>query len=414
MGKKYAVPQTKWWNNITRIIWISILLNATKCGTNIHTGYASRAACAEYTNQPVYVSDSTTMFSNQDAKRLQQCGNVHTPHRESRKSTGSNDLLSGKHDKSTSNTSFFFRSNGSESTRERTMGICTPTETIKENRVINLSSLILNKDQIILLNKGLSFTPTPPFNKFEWVKDIHLFARKLALHKFFRKENNENEQQIKNDKRIMEMLEGLVPPLTKIKPKSKMTPLFSQFKHIDIFVSMVTEKIKDIKIHGERTANNVSINERKALEALKENDQITIKSSDKGGNIVIQDKTEYKEMVLKLLKDKETYEIIPQDPTKKYREELDVILKNGKVQNLISDDEYKAMSNPYPTIPTFYAIPKIHKKTKPIPGRPIVAGNDSLTQGISGYINETPFVVSLPSYIRDTKDGVTKMRGITI
>lgn len=55
--------------------------------------------------------------------------------------------------------------------------------------------------------------------------------------------------------------------------------------------------------------------------------------------------------------------------------------------------------------PTFYAIPKVHKKNRPIPDRPIVSGNDSLTEGISEYVNQTltPFVIGLPSYIRDTK-----------
>lgn len=293
--------------------------------------------------------------------------------------------------------------------------------------MINLSSLILNTDELSLLNKGLSFTPTPPFNRFEWIKDIKLFAGKMALFKHLKKENSENEQRHKNDQRIMTTLEELyaegegeigtmVPPLTKMKLRSEMTPPFSQFKHIDVFVNMVTEEIKKIKIHGERIANNLSRNEKMALESLKTNDQITIKSSDKGGNIVLQNKTEYKAMVLKLLEDRDNYEVVSQDPTKGFSDELELILRNRKIHNLISDDEYKAMSNPCPTIPTFYAIPKVQKKVKSIPGRPIVSGNDSLTQGISEYINDilTPLVTGLPSYIRDTKDAVMRIRGITV
>lgn len=74
------------------------------------------------------------------------------------------------------------------------------------------------------------------------------------------------------------------------------------------------------------------------------------------------------------------------------------------------------MLNPCPNIPTIYALPKMHKKTVPIPGRPIVSGNDSLIQGISSYVDEilASFVVSTLSYIRDTKDMVTQINGITV
>lgn len=89
------------------------------------------------------------------------------------------------------------------------MGQCTSSKTIGENRVINLSSLELSEDELSLLNRGLSFTPTPPIDKLMWTKDINMFARKLALHKHFEKENNEREQPQNMDKQLITILEQL-------------------------------------------------------------------------------------------------------------------------------------------------------------------------------------------------------------
>lgn len=88
-----------------------------------------------------------------------------------------------------------------------------------------------------------------------WTKDINMFARKLLLYKYLKNEQNDHEQQFKLDKEILATLEDLYaegegekgvqkPSLTNMKPKSKLTPPFVQFKHIDVFVNMVTEDIK--------------------------------------------------------------------------------------------------------------------------------------------------------------------------
>lgn len=48
-------------------------------------------------------------------------------------------------------------------------------------QVINLSDIILTTDEINLLKKVFTFTPTPAYNAFEWIKDLKLFGRRLAL-----------------------------------------------------------------------------------------------------------------------------------------------------------------------------------------------------------------------------------------
>lgn len=229
------------------------------------------------------------------------------------------------------------------------------------NRIINLSSLILNSGEKSLLNKGLKYTPTPHFDNFTRIKDINMFARKLALHKYFKKDQRRIEQNQDDD--VLEMLEELQeegegeinvisPPLSHLKPMSKMTPPFVQYKHLDVFVNMVTEDIKKIKPRGGRKHTNLSKEDKQALGKLKENEDIILKPSDKGGNIVIQNKEDYKAMVMKLLSDKDTYQIMPNDPTKTFLRELETILREAKIKKLITEDEYRVLYNPNPTIPT--------------------------------------------------------------
>lgn len=52
---------------------------------------------------------------------------------------------------------------------------------------------------------------------------------------------------------------------------------------------------------------NLTEAQRTALLSLQTNDNIVIKPSDKGGNLVIQDKLHYESMVLALLNNKEWY-----------------------------------------------------------------------------------------------------------
>lgn len=290
------------------------------------------------------------------------------------------------------------------------------------NRVINLSSTTPDETQIELLCKGLTFTPVPSFNEFNWVKDVNLFARKLALHKFHLSNNSIPLHELQGLAALEDLqqestgeLEFVTPPLTTLKPRSKNTPPISQYKLIDTFVELVTsdlQKLKDIR----KPLFNLSKNENDGLKSLIENENLIIKPSDKGGNIVLMDRPYYVKMVNDLLGDRTTYEILPNNPTTSYVQELKLLLQGGVETGCINRDEYNFMFNSTPTIATFYALPKVHKRKSLVPGRPIVSGTDNLTQGISNYVDTLlrPLVTGLRSYLKDTKDTLTKINGITV
>lgn len=95
------------------------------------------------------------------------------------------------------------------------------------------------------------------------------------------------------------------------------------------------------------------------------NETIICKLSNKGGNIVIKDRAQYCDMVMRLLEDKNTYKVLEKNPTAEFLDELKIILTKAEDERLITQDEFNYMFNPHPTIATMYALPKFHKQVTP-------------------------------------------------
>ena len=53
--------------------------------------------------------------------------------------------------------------------------------------------------------------------------------------------------------------------------------------------------------------SNISKNEWKAVKSLKENDSTVIKEANKGGGVVVMNKSHYYSMVVQILQDEVTY-----------------------------------------------------------------------------------------------------------
>uniref|UniRef100_A0A8C5QCQ3 Reverse transcriptase domain-containing protein n=1 Tax=Leptobrachium leishanense TaxID=445787 RepID=A0A8C5QCQ3_9ANUR len=202
----------------------------------------------------------------------------------------------------------------------------------------------------------------------------------------------------------------------KFKNKSKYTPSFSEFSSIDLFVKLVTNEINNLEIIPWKKEQNLSREERIALRELKNEKSIEIKASDKGGNIVIMSKPDYKEMCLRIISDPEGYTLLTFNPTEKYFLELDKLLQKGVMDGHISEELKKSLLPLRPTTPTLYSLPKIHKSLINPPGRPIIAGNNSLTEKLSQFVDHYlhPFVEEIPSYTRDTQNALQYLEDVIV
>lgn len=161
--------------------------------------------------------------------------------------------------------------------------------------------MTLTDAHVAVLKIGLSFVPNQAFDIFEWVKDINLFARKLALKKEYKdKPRQQTDDMTAKDIEALGLFESLQRKseggsndvsgsFSPFKPSSIYTPLFLQRSHIQLFVKLVERDLQPLweKRGGRQKSFNLSFEEWKALQKLRNNKSLVIKPADKGGNIVL-------------------------------------------------------------------------------------------------------------------------------
>ncbi|CAJ0938041.1 unnamed protein product, partial [Ranitomeya imitator] len=216
-------------------------------------------------------------------------------------------------------------------------GIQTQNQTcLDRGQIINRSQYVLSRDEYGILQKGLNFVPTNRYNCFGWFKDLNLFCRKLKWKKFFKHHNSEEclQQGIQEeDWDSYQDLVGLLAeneqgaatgkgPFTALKNRSSRMPPQMDTSNIDIFLQLVERDLRRIGNGSQDIDYNLTEGEKQALEALRNNDQLIIKSSDKGGNLVIMEHQTYRDMCYRILQDSNTYEVLKYDPMDIYKERL--------------------------------------------------------------------------------------------
>lgn len=269
-------------------------------------------------------------------------------------------------------------------------------------KIINISKRNLSDIEIRLLNRGLKFTPTPKRNTTDLIKDTEEFCNKLRLREYF--ENDEiNEDSI-------------------VRNKSKFKPPLHRDKHLEQYISCLKGSAASNKKES-NIRDNISKQERSAIDSLRNDTSIVTKQADKGGAIVIMDKEHYKRMVNDHVNNLDFYSEtnISEDAktmrkinnfTEKYKESL-----TSKEKDYLTKFEMKHSN--------FYGLPKIHKSKEIQEGiqlqnssyiklpephdlklRPIVAGPACPTHRLSNLLDIIlkPLCPHVNSYIRDDID----------
>ncbi|XP_067667509.1 uncharacterized protein [Haliotis asinina] len=160
--------------------------------------------------------------------------------------------------------------------------------------VINLSSKPLTTSQISLLSKGLSYVLTNPRpNPDVYISDIEKGLQQLA-------------------------------------PNGN--------------VDYLRHQIADIIRKTPSQQNNLSKDERKAIQELRKDKGITITAADKGKATVIMDTPEFIQLVDKTLGDPTTYKPLNKDPTAKLERQLKKTLKTLHTNREISDSIFNHLN----------------------------------------------------------------------
>ena len=258
------------------------------------------------------------------------------------------------------------------------------TDVPTTDNIVNVSNKQLNTTQIRVLNKGLSFVPKPFIIRKEGVlADFNQLARKLRLRYLFRDSNRER---------------------SRFKRKSGYTPEPTDNASLELFINTLRENISDAGFE-QKQGSNLTINERKALRELMDDNSIVINKADKGSTIVVQNHTDYAQKGLAHLNDEAVYMRLPHDTTEFVEMKVVRLLNQFYREGHINKDMLEFCLPPH-RIRTarLYFLLKVHKN--PMGIRPIVSCVNNATENLSQYVDIwlQPLMKALPSYIRDTTD----------
>ncbi|CAJ0950559.1 unnamed protein product [Ranitomeya imitator] len=264
--------------------------------------------------------------------------------------------------------------------------------------------------------KVFHFVPHRLFNEFQLDQELRRFFRNIRLKAHFASGDFSTTSgisipSVNPDKSVFTFKELNLSISSKYNPPKSYHP-------VETYISLVTQDIKrecaQINQGFFPIKRNCTIHDKRALDNLKKNSSITIKSADKGGAIVVMDTSFYQTMVHQHLDDRNTYLLLDRDPTSDISKEIQQLIKIYKEQNVIDTKLGEFLLNLHPVVPVFYALPKIHKHLTCPPGRPIVASTNSILSPLAMTIEKilTPLLVHITSFIRDTSDFLEGLKSI--
>ena len=288
-----------------------------------------------------------------------------------------------------------------------------------EKLVVNLSSHPLTEPQLSVLSKGLNFCPTPGEPDLGVTKeDMDRFHRDLRRKAFgLSKRPLPNNEEIIDDSDTesdCEVFPSEMPPFKhyKFKQKSTWNPIGPRV--LENFAFLNEEELRKQKVFAPQN-KNLSKERYKAIKDLACNKEIVIKPADKGGAIVILDKKDYLAEGYKQLSDPKVYKKLDKSKTIEFHHMICKYLEHCyQVEREISKDTFLYLSDFIPKSARLYLLPKIHKKTRPPPGRPVISSNGCPTERISEFVDFflKPYVCKTKSYIKDTNDFLLKLQSL--
>uniref|UniRef100_H3ALT3 Uncharacterized protein n=1 Tax=Latimeria chalumnae TaxID=7897 RepID=H3ALT3_LATCH len=152
------------------------------------------------------------------------------------------------------------------------------------------------------------------------------------------------------------------------------------------------------------TPGNVSRGGMAALRDFRCNNDIVIKSADKGSAIVVWGKSDYIVEANKQLLDSSTYRKDDEDKIKQYNEDTCSFVFYGWTQGIINQETCESMIIKEPSPGRLHLLSKIHKDKTRCPRRPIVSGSGSCMEGISRHMDMClkGIIAAVPAHLRDT------------
>ena len=149
-----------------------------------------------------------------------------------------------------------------------------------------------------------------------------------------------------------------------------------------------------------------------AVNQIKRNKNILITKADKGGKVVVIDKSTYDEKIKDLLCDRTTYRSLTTNPLKKWQQKF-----NRELKTILKDNEEleKSFRSYLPSLPHLYGLPKIHKEN--IPMRPVISSINSVNYKLASWLSKllSPALNRISGcHLNNTSEFIEKIRKLGI
>jgi len=154
---------------------------------------------------------------------------------------------------------------------------------------------------------------------------------------------------------------------------------------------------------------------RATLASIKAIPNLIIMPSDKGGETVTLHAQQYKDMCMKHLDDRNTYQHLDQPPDFiSIWENLSAILRkhhHGDSKSAIRKYLFQLAGHEDLRAAGFYCLIKLHKN--PVVGRPIASSINTVTLHASKYLDHMlqPYLQFIPSYLQSTQQLILDLHG---
>ncbi|CAJ0940699.1 unnamed protein product [Ranitomeya imitator] len=274
---------------------------------------------------------------------------------------------------------------------------------ISSNIVYNISSYCLSPSEMTILQKDLALS--------SWNRNFYRFFRNVRLKAHF---SNSSISTALPPEPIENIFTSQALNLRV--PSTFQPPHF--YHPVETYIDFVKKDIQEVLgsiVRGDiHIKNNLTNDEHRALLTLKENKELIIKPADKGGAIVILDRSYYMDEIRNQLNDLDTYQPVSYNPSFSIAREIKELITHYRGLGTIDEKLGHFLINPHPVIPVFYTLPKVHKHLTKPPGRPIVASTNSIFSPLAITLDKilSPLVPHIVSFLKDTTDFLTSLQGL--
>ena len=217
----------------------------------------------------------------------------------------------------------------------------------------------MTKQERTVMCKSLKFVPDPiAGNEIQRRTDIRKFCNKLRQYEHF--SDKQEETNITTDNEDLDGDEEIKRPL--FKNPTRWQPPHSKDKIFTAMLDNIMTQSSELMTKKRPHKNNVSNNQRFAINSLKKNADIVIKTADKGGATVLIDKKDYHDAMRTLLSDSATYQKVEEVKLEELVKKVNKFVKS--ISPALSEKEIDYLMNHENKLAYIYGLPKIHKSKK--------------------------------------------------